>query len=59
MVSNDAENSKPQIEHVVALVESDPSLTLHQLSDRVEHELEIHVSKSNIGNYLEGKTLRR
>ena len=46
-----------QINDVVTMIERDPGLTLKQLSERTEQELGVHVCKSTIHNYLEGRLI--
>ena len=50
-----------QIGVLVAMFESDPTLTLRQLSERTLPEFGVHASPSIIHNYLQGKliTLKR
>ena len=44
-----------QIDVLVAMIESDPTLMLRQLSERTLPEFGVHVSPSTIHNYLQGK----
>ena len=64
----DAEHPKPkggrqkkltddQIDDVVAMIERDPGLTLNQLSERTQQAFGVHLSKSTIHNYLNGKLI--
>ena len=46
-----------QIEALVGMDESDPTLTLRQLSDRTLAEFGVAVSPSTIHNYLQGKII--
>ena len=46
-----------QIDVLVAMIESDPTLTLRQLSERTLPEFRVHVSPSTIHNYLQGKLI--
>ena len=46
-----------QIDVLVAMIESDPTLTLRQLSERTLPEFGVHVSPSTIHNYLQGKLI--
>ena len=39
------------------MIDSDPTLTLSQLSERTLLELEVHVSPSTIHYYLQGKLI--
>ena len=39
------------------MIESDPALTLRQLSERTLLEFGVHVSPSTIHNYLQGKLI--
>ena len=49
--------TEDQIDNVVTMIERDPSLTLKQLSERTEQELGVHVCKSTIRTYLEGRLI--
>jgi transposase len=46
-----------QIDVHVAMIESNPTLTLMQLSGRTLPEFGVHVSPSTINNYLQGKLI--
>jgi transposase len=46
-----------QIDVLVVMIESDPTLTLRQLPDRTLLEFGVHVRPSTIHNYLQGKLI--
>ena len=39
------------------MIERDPGLTLNQLSERTQQAFRVHLSKSTIHNYLNGKLI--